>query len=58
MDTLFSVRYTATVRREIFAVNTLRGKQYRLASPNLQDIFIRREVSLGLKLASFWKTGW
>ena len=37
----FSVRYAAAaVRREIFAVNALRGKQQQLGSPNLQDIFI------------------
>ena len=38
----FSVRYAAAaaVRREIFGVNALRGKQQQLGSPNLQDIFI------------------
>ena len=37
----FSVRYAAAAAcREIFGVNTLRGKQQQLGSPNLQDIFI------------------
>ena len=36
----FSVRYAAAVRREIFGVNALRGKQQQLGSPNLQYIFI------------------
>ena len=36
----FSIRYAAAVRREIFGVNALRGKQQQLGSPNLQDIFI------------------
>ena len=40
VDTLFSVRYAAAARREIFGVNALRGKQQQLGSPNLQDIFI------------------
>ena len=30
----------AAARREIFGVNTLRGKLHQLGSPNLQDIFI------------------
>ena len=36
----FSVSYAAATRREIFGVNTLRGKLHYLGSPNLQDIFI------------------
>ena len=37
----FSVRYAAAaVRREIFGINSLRGKLQQLGSPNLQDIFI------------------
>ena len=38
----FSVRYAAATAtcREIFGVNTLRGKLHQLGSPNLQDIFI------------------
>ena len=37
----FSVRHAiAAALREIFGVNTLRGKQHQLGSPNLQDIFI------------------
>ena len=38
---------------EIFGVNSLRGKLHQLGSPNLQDIFIVGEASLGRKLASF-----
>ena len=37
----FSVCYTAAAtHREIFGVNTLRGKLHHLGSPNWQDIFI------------------
>ena len=36
----FSIRYAAAARREIFGVNTLRGKRQQLGSPNLQDIFM------------------
>ena len=37
----FSVYYaSAAAGREIFGVNTLRGKLLQLGSPNLQDIFI------------------
>ena len=35
-----SVRYAGAACREIFGVNTLRGKIHQLSSPNLQDIFI------------------
>ena len=49
----FSVHHATTARREIFGVNTLRGKLHQLGSPNLQDIFIWGLASLGLKLASF-----
>ena len=49
----FSVRYAAAARREIFGVNALRGKQQQLGSPNLQDIFIGGQASLGRKIASF-----
>ena len=51
-----SVRYAgAAARREIFGVNTLRGKLHQLGSPNLQDIFTgwvsfsEKEISLILK---------
>ena len=53
----FSVRYAAAAaaaHKEIFGVNTLRGKQQQLGSPNLQDIFIGGGyASLGRKIASF-----
>ena len=52
----FSVRYAvATVCTEIFSGNALRGKLHQLGSPNLQDIFIGGQASLGRKLASFRK---
>ena len=54
----FSVHYAAVARREIFGINALRWKLNQLDSPNLEDIFIGGEASLGLKLASFWKTRW
>ena len=36
--------HSATARREIFGVNTLRGKLHQLGSPNLQDIFIEGKL--------------
>ena len=36
----FNVCYAAMHR--VFAINSLSGKLHQLASPNLQDIFIRR----------------
>ena len=59
--TFSSVKFVycaAVVPREIFGVNALIGKLHQPGSPNLQDIFIRRQVSQGLKLASFRKTRW
>ena len=37
---VFSTLPPLRVEREIFSVNTLRGKLHQLGSPNLQDIFI------------------
>ena len=45
----FSVCYAAAVHREIFGINTLRGKLHQLGSPNLQDIFIGGGVSFSGK---------
>ena len=48
----FATQLPPRVER-FFYVNDLRGKLYQLGLPNLQDIFIGEEASLGLKLASF-----
>ena len=55
----FSIHYdtstasSAAARREIFGVNALRRKLHQQGSPNLQDIFLGGQASLGMKRASF-----